>query len=53
MRKFEIEKRLLNVLKKLYKKDKRRYEIVWKKINEIINISDIGHYKNLKFPKIS
>jgi len=50
MYKFGIEERLHQILKKLFKKDKKRYEIVWKKINEIIHSSNIGHYKNLKFP---
>jgi len=50
MHKFEIEERLHQNIKKLFKKDKKRYEIVWRKINEIINNSDIEHYKNLKFP---
>lgn len=50
MHKFEIEEKLHQILKKLFKKDKKRYEIVWKKIAEIINISNIEHYKNLKFP---
>ena len=50
MHKFEIEEKLHQIIKKLFKKDKKRYEIVWKKINEVINNSDIEHYKNLKFP---
>jgi YafQ family addiction module toxin component len=50
MRKFEIEEKLHQILKKLFKKDKKRYEIVWKKINEIINSPDVEHYKNLRFP---
>ena len=50
MRKFDIEEKLHQILKKLFKKDKKRYEITWKKINEIINSSNIEHYKNLKFP---
>ncbi len=50
MRKFEVEKNLYDYLKKLFKKDKKKYEIVWKKINEIINTSNVEHYKNLKFP---
>lgn len=50
MLKFEIEEKLHQILKKLFKKDKKRYEIIWKKINEVINNSDIEHYKNLKFP---
>ena len=50
MHKFEIEEKFNQTLKKLFKKNKKRYEIVWKKINEIINNSDIEHYKNLKSP---
>jgi len=50
MREFSIEEKLYALLKRLFKKDKKRYEIIWKKINEIVNNSDIRHYKNLKFP---
>ena len=50
MYKFELEEKLHQILKKLFKKDKKRYEITWKKINEVINSADIEHYKNLKFP---
>ena len=50
MRKFDIEKGLYNILKKLSKKDKIKYDRIWNKINEIINISDVEHYKNLKAP---
>lgn len=50
MRKFDIEKRLHIILKKLFKKDKLKYQIIWKKINEIINASDVEHYKNLRAP---
>jgi len=50
MRKFELEQKLHQILKKLAKKDKKKYEITWKKISEIINSFDIEHYKNLKFP---
>ena len=50
MHKFEIEEKLRQILKKLFKKDKKRYEIIWKKITEIINNPNIEHYKNLKFP---
>jgi len=48
MRKFDFEKRLHQILKKLFKKDKKRYETVFKKIDEIINSSDIEHYKNFR-----
>jgi len=50
MRNFEIEEKLKKILKKLYKKDKLKYEIIQKKINEILTISDVEHYKNLKAP---
>ena len=50
MHKFYVEEKLHHILKKLFKKDKTRYEIIWKKINEIVNCSDLEHYKNLRFP---
>ena len=50
MRKFDIEEKLHKILEKLSKKDSKRYEIIWKKINEIINSENIEHYKNLKYP---
>jgi len=50
MHKFEVEEKLQETLKKLFKKDKKRYEAVWKKINEVIKSVDIEHYKNLKYP---
>jgi len=50
MRKFDVEKNLHNVLKKLFKKDNKRYKIIWNKISEIINAENIEHYKNLKYP---
>jgi len=50
MRKFDIEEKLHRILKKLFSKDKIRYGIIWKKINEVVNSSDVEHYKNLKFP---
>lgn len=50
MRKFDIEKNLHRILKKLSKKDKKRYEAVWKKIKEIVGSESVEHYKNLKSP---
>jgi YafQ family addiction module toxin component len=50
MREFEIEEKLCKYIKKLFKKDKNKYEIVWKKINEILNIENFEHYKNLRAP---
>lgn len=50
MHKFSIEEKLHRILKKIFKKDKKRYEIIWKKITEIINSQSVEHYKNLKAP---
>ena len=50
MRKFDIEEGLHKTLQKLFKKDKKRYDIIWKKINEIVNGSNVEHYKNLRSP---
>lgn len=47
MHKFEIKPDLDKILKKLLKKDKNLYRRVFNKIDEIVNSSDIEHYKNL------
>jgi mRNA-degrading endonuclease RelE of RelBE toxin-antitoxin system len=46
---YEIQPSLQQKLKILLKKDKSLYEQIIKKINEIINSSDIEHYKNLRY----
>jgi len=48
MRDYEIQPSLRNVLNKLSRKDKLLSERVMKKIFEIINTSDVEHYKNLR-----
>lgn len=48
MREFEIKPDLHKKLTRLSKKDKKSYEAVLKKIDEIVNSGDIEHYKNLK-----
>lgn len=48
--KYEIHPDLDKILLKLSKKDKAQYEQILKKINEIINSSDVSHYKNLRNP---
>lgn len=48
MYKFERSEKLKKILKKLFKKDKVRYEITLKKIDEVMNSEDLNHYKNLK-----
>lgn len=45
----EVIPHLQKILNKLSKKDKALYEQVIKKIEEIINSSDVEHYKNLKY----
>jgi len=46
---YRISKNLDRILDKLFKKDKSTYEQVINKIEEIINSSDIEHYKNLRY----
>ncbi len=50
MHKFSIEKNLNKKLKKISKKDKKKFNSIFKKIDEIINTSNVEHYKNLKYP---
>ena len=45
---YEILPNLISILNKLSKKDKVLYEQVFKKIKEVINSSDVEHYKNLR-----
>ncbi|MDP7141540.1 MAG: addiction module toxin RelE [Candidatus Woesearchaeota archaeon] len=45
---YEIKPSLQKILKKLSKKDRKRYEIIIKKIKEIINHPNPHNYKNLK-----
>ena len=49
MHSYEIQPSLQKILNKLSKKDKALYEQVLNKIEEVMNSSDIGHYKNLRF----
>lgn len=50
MYRFDIEEKLHKILQKLFKKDSKKYEIIWKKIDEIINSENVEHYKNLRSP---
>lgn len=49
MREFETKPELEKILEKLIKKDKKLYEQIIKKIQEIISCYDIEHYKNLRY----
>lgn len=46
---YEIKSPLQKILNKLSKKDKKLYEQILKKIDEIINSESIEHYKNLRY----
>ena len=48
MREFEIKPELDKKLVKSSKKDKRAYEVVMEKIDEVVNSYDVEHYKNLR-----
>tara|TARA_Y100000310_G_scaffold140319_2_gene139684 strand:+ start:1835 stop:2101 length:267 start_codon:yes stop_codon:yes gene_type:complete len=49
MRKFEIKPELYKKLVKLSKKDKKSYESVMRKIDEVVDSSSVEHYKNLRY----
>lgn len=49
MREYELSDQLKKILKKLNKKDKVKYEVIMKKIDEILNSDDPHHYKNLRY----
>jgi len=49
MHNYEIIPTLREIFNKLSKKDKSLYEQVLNKIEEILNNSDIEHYKNLRY----
>ncbi len=50
MRDYYFEEKLKKKLSIVLKKDSRRYEILVKKIEEIIVSDNIDHYKNLRKP---
>lgn len=49
MRDFEIKPELERILKKLFKKDKKLHDQVFKKINEIVDSYNVEAYKNLRY----
>jgi len=49
MHSYEYSEELENILIKLSKKDKSLYGQILKKTEEIINSSDVEHYKNLRY----
>lgn len=50
MKKYKLSKSLTKIAKKLKRKDRRKFNILMKKIEEIINSESIEHYKNLRAP---
>jgi len=48
-RPYRTSKEFGRVLAKLEKKDRQLYENLLNKMNEILNNSDIEHYKNLRY----
>lgn len=48
-RKYKTSKNFDRILVKLQKKDKQLYENLLNKMNEILNNSDVEHYKNLGY----
>ena len=46
---YKTSKHLDRITEKLQKKDKQLYENLLNKMNEILNIPDIEHYKNLHY----
>ena len=49
MTNWTLSEKLEKTLKKVCKKDKIRYLATLKKIEEIINVKDFEHYKNLRY----
>lgn len=49
MREFEVKPELDKILKKLFKKDKKLYNQVLKKIDEVVSSYNIEAYKNLRY----
>ena len=49
MYRYKISKHLEKIINKLSKKDVNLYNSLLNKIKEVINSSDIDHYKNLRY----
>ena len=48
-RQYKTSKEFDRIFAKLEKKDKQLYENLLNKMNEVLNSSDIEHYKNLRY----
>lgn len=50
MRKYSVEDNLGKHMKKRFRKDKVLYYALMNKMDEILNVADVAHYKNLRSP---
>jgi YafQ family addiction module toxin component len=50
MRKYSSEEQFKKKMRILFKKDKKRYMILLKKMEELLSCDDVTHYKNLRAP---
>jgi YafQ family addiction module toxin component len=50
MRDFSIDIDLRKSFDRLKKRDYKTYDILMRKISEILNCADVNHYKNLRSP---
>lgn len=48
-RRYTTSKNFDRILIKLQQKDKQLYENILNKMNEVLNTSDVEHYKNLRY----
>ena len=46
---YKLSDELEEILKKLKKKDRVTYDIIFKKIEEVVNSENIEHYKNMGY----
>lgn len=48
---YDFAEKLKGIIQKLRKKDPRRVDIIYKKVNQIINCgeAEVEHYKNLRY----
>jgi YafQ family addiction module toxin component len=50
MREYSVEEHFKKKMNILFKRDKNRYTILLKKMEEILSCDDVTHYKNLRAP---
>jgi YafQ family addiction module toxin component len=48
-RQYRTSRNFDRILDKLQKKNKQLYESLFKKMNEILNVNNVEHYKNLRY----